>query len=160
MSANKNPAKGTVLFACLTAACLVCLALGLSGCGKSTSSTSSETSKSTSSSGTGSSSGSGSGSSSSSGSGSGSSSSSGSGSGSSSSSDSYVKKEFGTGYHPEMNGPNDVSTRIDEDGYIITEKKDGSTEITDGWGLTGKDSNGDGVMDKYSTDGGKTWHKY
>ena len=58
-----------------------------------------------------------------------------------------------------MNGSDDVSTYIDDDGYIITQKKDGSTEITNGRGLTGKDSDGDGQLDKYTTDG-KTWKNY
>ena len=42
-------------------------------------------------------------------------------------------------------------------GNISTVNKDGTSEVTDGYGNAVKDSNGDGKPDKYSTDSGKTW---
>ncbi len=63
---------------------------------------------------------------------------------SSSSSSSKSKKNNTTSYY-DKNG----------NGYYFN--SDGSVEVTDGYGRVVKDTNGDGTVDKVSTDGGKSW---
>lgn len=48
---------------------------------------------------------------------------------------------------------------IDSKGYGHYTNPDGTTEITDGYGNVGKDTDGDGKLDVYSSDSGKTWSK-
>ena len=48
---------------------------------------------------------------------------------------------------------------IDSKGYGHYMNPDGTTEITDGYGNVGKDTDGDGKLDVYSSDSGKTWSK-
>ena len=48
---------------------------------------------------------------------------------------------------------------IDIKGYGHYTNPDGTTEITDGYGNVGKDTDGDGKLDVYSSDSGKTWSK-
>ncbi len=48
---------------------------------------------------------------------------------------------------------------IDDKGYGHYTNKDGTTEVTDGYGNVGKDTDGDGKLDTYSSDSGKTWSK-
>lgn len=46
------------------------------------------------------------------------------------------------------------------DGNYYYENNDGTYEATDGKGNGVKDTDGDGKPDEYTTDSGKTWHKY
>lgn len=47
---------------------------------------------------------------------------------------------------------------IDSNGeYVIHRNSDGSGAIADGYGNVAVDSDGDGELDKYSTDNGKSW---
>lgn len=47
---------------------------------------------------------------------------------------------------------------IDSSGeYVIHKNSDGSGAIADGYGNVAVDSDGDGELDKYSTDNGKSW---
>lgn len=48
---------------------------------------------------------------------------------------------------------------IDDKGYGHYTNKDGTAEVTDGYGNVGKDTYGDGKLDTYSSDSGKTWTK-
>lgn len=48
---------------------------------------------------------------------------------------------------------------IDSKGYGHYTNPDGTTEVTDGYGNVGKDTDGDGKLDTYSSDSGKTWTK-
>ena len=45
----------------------------------------------------------------------------------------------------------------EDDGTIIYENPDGSLEVTDGWGNVVKDTDGDGLADSFSIDGGESW---
>ena len=45
----------------------------------------------------------------------------------------------------------------DDDGTIYYKNPDGSLEVTDGWGNVVKDTDGDGMADSYSIDGGESW---
>ena len=48
---------------------------------------------------------------------------------------------------------------IDSSGeYVIHKNSDGSGAIADGYGNVAVDSDGDGELDKYSTDNGKSWN--
>lgn len=47
-----------------------------------------------------------------------------------------------------------------DDGWSYMEYNDGSAEITDGWGMVARDTDGDGELDKISTDSGETWEDF
>ncbi len=40
------------------------------------------------------------------------------------------------------------------------EYDDGSAEITDGWGMVARDTDGDGELDIISTDSGESWEDF
>lgn len=48
----------------------------------------------------------------------------------------------------------------DPDGWSYMEYNDGSAEITDGWGMVARDTDGDGELDKISTDSGESWEDF
>ena len=79
----------------------------------------------------------------------------------SSSSSSSSSKSSGSGssstytYHDKSG----TTGYIDSKGYGHYTNPDGTTEITDGYGNVGKDTDGDGKLDVYSSDSGKTWSK-
>ena len=50
--------------------------------------------------------------------------------------------------------------QTDPDGWSYMEYNDGSAEITDGWGMVARDTDGDGELDKISTDSGETWEDF
>lgn len=50
--------------------------------------------------------------------------------------------------------------QTDPDGWSYMEYNDGSAEITDGWGMVARDTDGDGDLDKISTDSGESWEDF
>ena len=45
-----------------------------------------------------------------------------------------------------------------KDGSSIYANKDGSVDVTDGYGNVGRDTDGDGELDAFSSDGGNSWN--
>lgn len=78
---------------------------------------------------------------------------------------SYDDDDDGYSYSPSSSGGtssdrNQTYAHTDPDGWSYMEYDDGSAEITDGWGMVARDTDGDGELDIISTDSGESWEDF